>query len=476
MMRSFILVLLVVIFENSNAQKVDSLINMNSNPQLKSEELLAIIREFHPILKNAATNIDISKAEILKARGNFDPQLNAYLSSKKIESVNYYNQISYDISIPTWYGLDFTAGYQNIQGDRIDNSQTQAGISYLGVNIPLAKNLIYDKRRAAIDQAKIMANISIYEQQNIVNDISNEAMITYWNWVKYYEYYQILKRNVEINIGRIELVRKSCKLGERPSIDTIEANTQLISFQIQLQEAYNEFLNTGNDLSVYLWTKEGKPYTLPRNIIPDTKWDNTNIDKEFNLVLEDLISNGMKFHPLLKIYQEKIKYYTVDRKQKIQEILPKLDLNAQFLNKGLSPFPSNYEALGIHDNFAYGIKLDLPLRLSYGRGAIASSRFKLNQSNIDYELKQKLVEIKIRNYFNDYINIKKMVELQSLNFNNYIKLVQAEDSRFKNGESSLFLINSRENKALEAQEKLIDLKTKFYKTLYNIQWSAGLLR
>jgi hypothetical protein len=39
----------------------------------------------------------------------------------------------------------------------------------------------------------------------------------------------------------------------------------------------------------------------------------------------------------------------------------------------------------------------------------------------------------------------------------------------------MFLINARETKALEAQEKLIELKTKYYKTIYALQWTAGLL-
>jgi len=43
------------------------------------------------------------------------------------------------------------------------------------------------------------------------------------------------------------------------------------------------------------------------------------------------------------------------------------------------------------------------------------------------------------------------------------------------GNLPFFLINSRENKALEALEKLIELKTKFAKTVYALQGSAGLL-
>jgi outer membrane protein TolC len=452
------------------------IINESTAAQLKAEEVIAILKAYHPILKNAVLNVDISRAEILKARGYFDPSLKAYYGNKELQNVNYYNELNYDLTIPTWYGVDIVSGYQNLQGDRIDNSQTQGAVSYLGVNIPLVKNLTYDKRRAAVDQAKIMNKISVYEQQSIINDLCYEAIIAYWNWVKYYEYYKVLKLNVVINKDRIALVKKSCNLGERAFIDTIEAQTQLISFQIQMNDAYTDFLNAGNELSIYLWTKEGKPYTLPKNITPDKNWDNMSSNKNDIIILENIIENGLKFHPILNIYNQKINYYSVERKQKFQEILPKLDINVNMLNKGLSPLPSSIDNYSIQENIAYGVKLDIPLRLSLGRGSLATAKFKLDQSQLDYELKRKTVEVKIRNYFNDYLNTKKIVELQILNFDNYTRLVKAEDTRFRNGESSLFIINSRENKALEAQEKLIDLKTKYYKSIYSIQWSAGLLR
>ena len=71
--------------------------------------------------------------------------------------------------------------------------------------------------------------------------------------------------------------------------------------------------------------------------------------------------------------------------------------------------------------------------------------------------------------------MKKQVALQSTNYGYYNQLVKAEEQRFFNGEGSLFLINSRENKALEAFEKLIEVKTKYFKTLAAIEWAAGTL-
>ena len=45
-----------------------------------------------------------------------------------------------------------------------------------------------------------------------------------------------------------------------------------------------------------------------------------------------------------------------------------------------------------------------------------------------------------------------------------------------NGESSLFIVNSRQMKALDALEKLINIQAKYFKTIYAIQWSVGSLK
>ncbi len=48
-----------------------------------------------------------------------------------------------------------------------------------------------------------------------------------------------------------------------------------------------------------------------------------------------------------------------------------------------------------------------------------------------------------------------------MNLENYTRLFLAEDTRFKMGESSLFLLNASENKMLEAMFKLIELQAKY---------------
>jgi len=71
--------------------------------------------------------------------------------------------------------------------------------------------------------------------------------------------------------------------------------------------------------------------------------------------------------------------------------------------------------------------------------------------------------------------MRSQVALQEKTYKNYQILQRGEETRFQAGESSLFLINARENKALEALQKLQELKAKYFKAENNLLWAAGIL-
>jgi hypothetical protein len=57
--------------------------------------------------------------------------------------------------------------------------------------------------------------------------------------------------------------------------------------------------------------------------------------------------------------------------------------------------------------------------------------------------------------------------------NNYYHLLDAEKEKFQLGESSVFLINARENSYLQAKMNLLYLEAEFFKTYYKWRWSRG---
>ncbi len=84
-------------------------------------------------------------------------------------------------------------------------------------------------------------------------------------------------------------------------------------------------------------------------------------------------------------------------------------------------------------------------------------KIKIKESQL--ELSQKPLEIdnKIKNHYNQYTQLQKQLSIANLAFTDYNSLLKNEILRFSNDESSLFLVNSRENKLLEMQQKIIEL-------------------
>ncbi|MFM6947785.1 MAG: hypothetical protein ACKOWQ_02115 [Aquirufa sp.] len=91
---------------------------------LHPEAYLKIVENYHPVSRQAQIGIKKSNAQILQARGAFDPILRHYISSKTLDGTNYYQYNAPELSIPTWYGIEINSGIENLQGNRLDPSQT----------------------------------------------------------------------------------------------------------------------------------------------------------------------------------------------------------------------------------------------------------------------------------------------------------------------------------------------------------------
>jgi len=74
------------------------------------------------------------------------------------------------------------------------------------------------------------------------------------------------------------------------------------------------------------------------------------------------------------------------------------------------------------------------------------------------------------------VNLQQQIIALQTTLNGYESLLRAEYLKFQNGESSLFLINSRESKLLEIAEKLVMTRIKYFKAQFASEWAAGLLK
>lgn len=441
---------------------------------LTAAELNAIVRQYHPVAKLAGIGVDMAKADITIARGGFDPQLMVNSSRKTFDGIDYYSHTSPEIKIPTWYGIDVVAGTEYLRGSRTDPQETQGRTSFVGISVPLLKNLLMDKRRAALQQAKIFGQLSEAARQTALNDLQYDAIAAYWKWAQYHEVYSILEEVVTANERRLSLVKNAWRLGDRPAIDTTEALTQLQQFQYLRNEAWLDFQNAGVELSAFLWQADNQPYLLPTNVRPDSNWQQTPLLSSLIESEQVLIDMANANHPDLKQYRFKLAALEVEKKLKFQELLPVLNLKYNQLGKGYDLAKTSVQPL-FDNNFQFGVSFAVPLRLSQGRGEYRKAKLKILDTEYGLQNKRLLIQNKIKMYRNEALTLLQQIQLQQNALLNYQTLQRGEETRFFNGESSLFLVNSRETKRLESQQKLIEVKAKFLKALASIQWAVGTL-
>jgi outer membrane protein TolC len=149
-------------------------------------------------------------------------------------------------------------------------------------------------------------------------------------------------------------------------------------------------------------------------------------------------------------------------------------VKANALSKGYYQ-PKGWDANYLDNNYKWGLVFKMPLFLREGRGDYMKAQLKIKEATLELNTKQWQVENKIRSYSNESTMLQQQLSSIQTMFKNYQALLKNEELKFTQGESSLFMINSRETKLLEVAQKQIDLRVKYQKAKYAVEWSAGLL-
>ncbi|MES2647908.1 MAG: TolC family protein [Bacteroidota bacterium] len=439
---------------------------------LTVEDFIRQVRQYHPVALQANLIVEKAEASLLSAKGGFDPVFDMDVNNKTLDGTNYYNYNNAEIKVPTLIGVDVKAGYENSNGVYKNPELTNGVASYLGIEISLLNGLLTDKKRAGLQQAKIYMNQGSQERLSMINDLLFEAYMTYWQWAASYQLFKTYTNYVTIATNRARLVEITFRNGDRSMADTIEAFTQLQNFQLMQQDALVKYKNKTLDLSKYLWTEETNPYILPGWYIPDT----SHFERLLPLKNLDLLTGQLaQTHPELRTYEYKLEILEVERRLKFQSLLPSVTLKANLLSKDYFDY-KGLDAAFLENNYKLGLGIQMPILVRKGRGDYKMTKIKLRETSLQQSDKLWQLQNKMGQYYNEAVIRQEQIQVALSMFKNYMALLKFEELRFSQGESSLFFINSRENKTLEIQQKLIELRLKYLEAVYAIDWTGGLNR
>lgn len=442
---------------------------------LSLDNALNIVRKFHPIVNQSNLIINQASNSLQASRGIFDPTLMVNNDRKTFDNKQYFNYYNPELRIPTWYGIDFKAGFENNIGERVDPGMSPNRSAYLGISLDPLRGLIYDKRRAAVQQASAMVKLTRQEQQLVVNDLLFETTEAYWEWVNAYLVNRVFLDALKTNQFRFDFVKKAFQQGDRASIDTIEALSQLQLFQTLQLQATLDLQKARFLLSNYFWTEQNQPYVFGAEVIPDTSGAQFNPSRVQLPVLDKLIETAMQEHPKLNAIDSKRDILEIDRKVKTLDLLPSFKINYNFLDKGYA-VPDLFKQTLFQNNYKYGVTFGLPLLQRQARGELAKTKNKISEIDFSRKLTELEIQNKVKSSFVESSSLALQISVSEQNYLNNKQLLDVENIKFSMGESSMFLVNAREIKLIESEQKLIALKTKFFRSVIANQWAAGLLR
>jgi outer membrane protein TolC len=438
---------------------------------LTINDFIEKVKMHHPLAKVADLQIDKANANLLTAKGGFDPIAEFNATSKTFDTKNYYYYNNAAVKIPLPIG-DIKTGIENNGGQFLESEITSGRSSYLGIEVPIAKGLLIDKRRAFLQQAKIAVQQNTAQRRALMNDLLLEAYVSYYQWAGAYRLYNIYNSYVQVSNDRLRLVKTLNANGDRALMDTVEAFTQLQNFQLLQGEASIKLTSAFLDLNNFIWDGKGIAQNIAAELAPDTSIFSNNVTSK---ILLDLLQNSTVQNPILQQYKFKIDGLQVEKKLKYQNLLPTINLKGNILNKDYYALKSLGTSL-LENNNRWGIDIKIPLRFKEGRGEYRLAKLKIEESNLELKQKTQETENKIKDYYNQFFALQKQFQIADEAFKNYNSLLKNETLRFTNGESSLFLVNTRENKLLEIQQKIIELQVKLLKAKYSLDWAAGLLQ
>jgi outer membrane protein TolC len=432
-----------------------------NNTEFSFNEFLGYVKKYHPLVKQADLKLNEAQANLMLARGAFDPKIEVDYSEKQFQDKTYYSILNSSFKIPTWYGIELKAGFDNAEGMYInpENTLPNTGITSLGISVPVGQGLFINQRMADIRKAKIAQNLNSAERNLQAIEVLYEASMSYANWKRSYDEVKLYETYLKNALIRYEGVSELIAQGDKPAIDSVEAGIAVTTRRLNLEDAQLKYTKARLELSNYLWYENNLPLEVKEELLPEKT---LAITIKETLQVNELSSFSLDNHPKIKALDAKIDLLKVEKQLKANALLPKLDLSYNYLSE-----PSSTDQYRMED-YKIGLNFSIPIFLRKERAGLKLAKLKIQDSQLSLQFERKSLENKLLSQQQEIISLQKQQAYNSQLVQNFNQLLTAEDRLFGMGESSLFLINSRENTLVSSQLNAIGLENRYFQALLGL--------
>ena len=466
MMKPFLYILLFLL--GSAFAKAQTTTLPEAEKILGFEEYLGYVKQFHPLVKQAGLVLTEGQAEVLRARGGFDPKIVADYNRKDFKDSEYYDLFDAKLKIPTWYGIELNAGFERNEGIFLnpENFLPDDGLFSAGISVDIGQGFWINERMATLRKAKFFRQQTQADRDLLINQVIYDASLAYFKWLQAYQDAITFEQFVSNAQLRYEGIQKNVEVGESAQIDATEAFISLQNRQLSLEQASVRLFNAGMQLSNFLWLNNETPLELEDNVIPNLEIQ-SEIDISLQIAGQSLETFTVTNHPKLQSLNLKLEALEVDRSLKANKLLPKLKLEYNFLTEtpdiGNSFLANQYKG---------GVNFSFPLFLRKERGDLKLSKLKIRNTELDLITTELTIQNNVKAIYKELDSYTRQNTLIADIVTNYQVLLTGEERKFQLGESSIFLVNSREKGLIDAylkrnktQNGFLKAKAKLFKSI-----------
>lgn len=428
------------------------------------DEVVSSIQNHFPLIRQATAARGIASGEALSASGAFDHKLDGFTESQPLD---FYENSRHSLGVKrdTMWGGQVFAGYRIGRGSfepwYLERETNKGGEFKAGVVVPLVRDRWIDTNRAELWQARL-------EQRRVEPEIMAQVIlfvrdgtVAYWNWVAAGENYRIAQDLLKLAVERNEALEKQVRAQEKASIDLVDNRRIIVSRKSKLIDARRKLEQAAVKLSLFYRSDVGEPSVvgsgrLPENFIQLAPQDETSVLPEES---EDT-SLALDQRPKLAELQLLREQLSVALRQAQNETWPDVDGGlrvSQDMGEPTSPKRDKSQF-----QLQASIAVSVPLERRKALGKVRSLRWKLAQLTAKNRFAADKIVAEVRLARAAIPAAIERVRIAGEGYDLAVRMQQAEQDLFEQGQSTLLNLNIRERQAAEAAIVQVEALFEFF--------------
>lgn len=413
---------------------------------LRLEDVLESVERNYPPLLAALQEREIAEGDLLVQQGRFDLSLRARTDLDRMGAYpNNRFDFGLDQPLQTW-GASLFGGYRVGDGRFASYDgklQTlDVGEFRSGIRLPLFRDREIDPRRADLRRAQVglrLADFSI-DQQRIL--IIQTATRRYWDWVAAGQRNQVALDLLNIATQREAILKDAVQLGQLAQIEVVDNQRAILQRRSVLVETERFLQNAAIELSLFYRDATGQPVLASKDRLPNRFPEPAQLTPD--QVNEDQ-ALALKKRPELLRFDAQRTQTQIEAELARNQRLPNVDIISGYArNVGTGFIPRGVNSL------TTSLVFDLPFQRRQATGRLQSATARLTQIDQRERFTRDQITAEVR----DASIAVEAAFQRALVLRDEVRVTRdledAERTRFDLGDSTLFILNLREQATADA--------------------------